>query len=328
VNAEALLQRLADGNIHSGTDLAQEFAVTRAAIWKHVAKLDDWGVEVRARPGYGYQLEHAIDLLDRARLSAAVGGSLRGRVRRMDVFTEIGSTNRHLREQDKPEPGLLDVCVAEFQTAGRGRRSRVWHSPLGAGLCMSVAWTFRETPPQLSALTLAVGVAVRRVLAVLSNVEINLKWPNDLVWADRKLGGMLLEMNSEAQGGCHVVAGIGINVSIPPDSLRQFSDWPEGATDLMHATSGRPPRRTDLVIALAAGLADLFTNYAAVGFSAYREEWQAADYLKGRSIRLDDAGGTSVGTAVGIEADGALLLEIEGGTRRVISGDVSVRAQP
>jgi BirA family biotin operon repressor/biotin-[acetyl-CoA-carboxylase] ligase len=246
----------------------------------------------------------------------------------MDVLTEVGSTNRHLLDQGKPEPGLLDVCVAEFQTAGRGRRSRVWRSPLGAGLCLSAAWFFRETPPQLSALTLAVGVVVRRVVATLANVEIGLKWPNDLVWADRKLGGILLEMNAEAQGGCHLVAGIGINVSMPPDSLRGLSDWTLGATDLTQATSGRPPGRTDLAIALAASLADLFTDYSAMGFSAYLQEWRAADYLKGRVVRLDDARGTSLGTAAGIESDGALLLEIEGATRRVISGDVNVRAQP
>jgi BirA family biotin operon repressor/biotin-[acetyl-CoA-carboxylase] ligase len=272
-------------------------------------------------------LIHAVDLLDRDTLTGAAADM--PRVRRLDVFTELASTNRHLLEHAKPEVGRLDVCIAEFQTAGRGRRGRAWRAPLGAGLCLSAAWQFRETPPQLAALTLAVGVVARRVIADVAGIEVGLKWPNDLVWRDRKLGGVLLELDAEAQGGCHVVAGIGINVAMPDRALAGLSDWPEGAADLATATGGRPPSRTALALALTAALAAAFEGYAATGFAPYREEWQAADYLMGRSVRLDDAAGGAVGTAAGVEADGALVLDVAGvGRRRVISGDVSVRPQP
>lgn len=326
MNPEALLRRLADGAPHSGEDLAREFGVSRAAVWKQVAKLDAWGVNVAACPGRGYRLEAPIDLFDREQLAAAAAGPLYGRVRRIELFTEIESTNRYLLERGRPEPGLLDVCVAEFQTDGRGRRGRVWRAPFGSGLCLSAAWQFAESPPQLSALTLAVGVVARRVIRAHAGIGIGLKWPNDLVFEDRKLGGILLEINAEAQGGCHVVAGLGINVAMPAGMLAGLSDWPHGATDLTVATAGCPPQRTALALAFAGALADLFADYRNSGFSAYRAEWQRADYLRGRSIRLDEAHGTSVGTAAGIEPDGALLLEVAGGgRRRVISGDVSVR---
>ncbi len=134
------------------------------------------------------------------------------------------------------------MCLAEFQHAGRGRRGRRWIAPLGGGLCLSVGWQFADTPPELSALTLAVGVVARRALAAVAGVDVGLKWPNDLVLDARKLGGILLELTAEAQGGCYVVAGIGINVSLPPESLRTLSDWPRGAIDLATATSGAPPR--------------------------------------------------------------------------------------
>ncbi len=114
---------------------------------------------------------------------------------------------------------MLRACIAEYQTAGRGRRGRRWSTPLGAGLCLSVGWQFADAPAELSALTLAVGVVVRRALARVAGVEIALKWPNDLVWDERKLGGILLELTAEGQGGCHVVAGIGINVALPPEVL-------------------------------------------------------------------------------------------------------------
>jgi BirA family biotin operon repressor/biotin-[acetyl-CoA-carboxylase] ligase len=329
MSPEALLQRLADGKCHSGVDLARDFGVTRAAVWKQIAKLEAWGLEVHAHAGQGYRLDGTVDLLDAAELSAAVETHLRGRVRRIELFTELPSTNRHLLECERPEPKLLDVCLAEYQTAGRGRRGRVWRVPLGAGLCLSAGWQFKETPPALAALTLAVGVVVRRVVAAITGVELTLKWPNDLVHGDQKLGGILVELSAEAQGGCHVVAGVGINVAVPAAVLATLSDWEHGATDLAHATAGHPPPRTPLALALIAALADLFASYAATGFGAYRDEWRRADYLNGRPVRLEDASGPAFGIAAGIEADGALLVDMAAGERRrVISGDVSVRARP
>ena len=241
--------------------------------------------------------------------------------------TEAASTNRELLERAPPRPGTIDVCIAEYQTAGRGRRGRSWSTPLGAGLCLSAAWQFADTPPGLSALTLALGVVVRRAVAAVTGVEIALKWPNDLVWDERKLGGILLELTAEAQGGCHVVAGIGLNVELPPKLARTLSDWPRGAVDLATAT-GEPPSRSALAAALIGELAELFAGYADEGFSPYRADWRAADFLRGRRVTLDDAAGTVSGTALGIQADGALLIETAGGARRrVTSGDVSVRSR-
>lgn len=324
---ERLLHALADGEPHSGEDLAREFGVTRAAVWKQIAHLGAWGLDVEALPGVGYRLARRVELLDAAALRAALPSRAAARVGRLEVFTELGSTNRELLERAPPKPGALDVCIAEFQTAGRGRRGRRWSTPLGAGLCLSAAWQFADTPPGLSALTLALGVVVRRAVAAVTNVDIALKWPNDLVWDERKLGGILLELTAEAQGGCHVVAGIGLNVELPPKLLRTLSDWPRGAVDLATAT-GVPPSRTALAAALIGELAELFAGYAAQGFQPYRADWRAADFLRGRRVTLDDAGGTVSGTAIGIQADGALLIETAGGARRrVTAGDVSVRSR-
>jgi BirA family biotin operon repressor/biotin-[acetyl-CoA-carboxylase] ligase len=325
VTPERLLVALADGGAHSGEALARDFGVTRAAVWKQIAKLADWGLTVDAVPGVGYRLDRRIDLLDAVALRAALSPDVARRLASLDVFTELASTNRHLLAAPPPA-GMLRVCIAEFQTAGRGRRGRRWSTPLGAGLTLSVSWQFADTPPELAALTLAVGVVVRRVLAHVAAVDIALKWPNDLVWDERKLGGILLELTAEGQGGCHVVAGLGINVELPSALLPTLSDWPRGAVDLATATRGAPPPRATLAVALIEALAALFAGYSAAGFRAYREDWRAADYLHGRAVRIDEAGGALLGTALGIEADGALLIETTAGARRrVIAGDVSVR---
>jgi BirA family biotin operon repressor/biotin-[acetyl-CoA-carboxylase] ligase len=327
MDAERLLAVLADGQAHSGEEIARAFGVTRAAIWKQVAKLANWGLAVDAVPGVGYRLRRGIELLDAATLRSALAPEVSARLAHLEVFTELPSTNRHLLAAPPPAPGTLRVCIAEYQTAGRGRRGRSWRTPLGAGLCLSVGWQFADAPAELSALTLAVGVVVRRVLARVGGVQIALKWPNDLVWDERKLGGILLELTAEGQGACHVVAGVGINVALPPEWLPSLSDWPRGAVDLATATRGAAPPRAGLAIALIEELAELLAGYAETGFRAYRDDWRAADYLRGRAVRLDEAAGPVTGTALGIEADGALLIETApGARRRVLAGDVSVRS--
>jgi len=326
VSVEQLLHVLADGRTHSGEDLAHAFGVTRAAIWKQVAKLADWGLAVEAEPGAGYRLPRRLDLLDVDSLRAALEPAVAARLGKLEVFTQIDSTNQHLLA-GPPPVGKLDVCIAEFQTAGRGRRGRRWSTPLGSGICLSVGYQFAGMPAEPAALTLAVGVAVRRVLKRVAGLTIALKWPNDLVFDERKLGGILVELKAEAHGGAHVVAGVGLNVALPAELLPSLSDWPRGAVDLATALGGPPPGRAALAGALVSELASLFADYPSAGFGAYRTEWRAADFLRGRTVTLDDAGGRSFGMARGIDADGALLVEDHSGVRRrVVAGDVSVRS--
>jgi BirA family biotin operon repressor/biotin-[acetyl-CoA-carboxylase] ligase len=265
-----------------------------------------------------------IDVLDVAALTAAVGGRLRGHVRRIEVFAELPSTNSYLLAAAQPAPGLADVCIAEFQTAGRGRLGRSWHSPFGAGVCLSVAWLFAVPPQALGPLTLSLGVVVRRVIAGLTGAAIRLKWPNDLVHDDRKLGGILVEVGAVGPAGCRVVAGLGLNVAFSAESLAAAGDSANGATDLRSITGNAPPR-TELALALIAAFTDVFNSYAATGFAPYRGEWRSADSLKGRPIRIQAASGAWFGTAAGIDDDGALLVTTaDGGCRRVASGEVSV----
>lgn len=323
MEASALLQQLADGRPHSGENLARHFGVTRAAVWKQIGKLEQWGLAVERAPGSGYRLSQAVDLLDRTALNEYANARAGTR---LEVFTDLESTNRHLLEGPAPTPGELAACVAEYQSAGRGRRGRSWHAPYGMGLCLSAAWSFRETPPELAALSLAVGVAVRRVLRREAGIDIDLKWPNDLVWDHRKLGGILVEFTAEAQGRCHVVAGLGINIAMPPQLLEDVSDWPRGAVDLRQATDGGEPRRTELATALVDALRALFADYERHGFAPYRDEWRSADHLNGMAVSVDESSGSVHGTARGIDADGALLVETGADRpRRIISGDVSVR---
>jgi len=325
VTVERLLHALADGRTHSGEELALKFGVTRAAIWKQVAKLADLGLAVEAAPGAGYRLPHGLDLLDAEAVRAALEPAVAARLAKLEVFTELDSTNRRLLAAPPPV-GSLDVCIAEYQNLGRGRRGRRWQAPLGSGIALSVGWQFAGVPAEPSALTLAVGVAVRRVLDRVAGITIALKWPNDLVFDERKLGGILLEIQAEAHGGAHVVVGVGLNVALPAALLPSLCDWPRGAVDLTTALGRAPPPRAVLAAGLVNEIAALLADYPAQGFAAYRTEWRSADFLRGRAVRLDEGTGRLFGTALGIDADGALLVETDGGKRRVVAGDVSVRS--
>ncbi len=271
-------------------------------------------------------MPRGLDLLDADALRAALEPDVAARLAKLEVFTELDSTNRRLLAAPPPV-GKLDVCIAEFQTAGRGRRGRRWNAPLGSGICLSVGWQFAGMPAEPAALTLAVGVAVRRVLERVAGLTIALKWPNDLVFDERKLGGILLELKAEAHGGAHVVAGVGLNVALPAALLAVAQRLAARRRRSHDGARQEPPPRAVLAGALVNELAALLADYPTQGFAAYRTEWRSADFLRGRAVRLDEPAGRVFGTALGIDSDGALLVETEAGERRrVVAGDVSVRS--
>ncbi|MEO1118847.1 MAG: biotin--[acetyl-CoA-carboxylase] ligase [Pseudomonadota bacterium] len=149
----------------------------------------------------------------------------------------VGSTNTWLSERPAPAAGAAEAVLALHQTAGRGRAGRRWQAPRGSGLCFSVSWTFERMPEHASALTLALGVAAARALESLGLGEAMLKWPNDLVWQDRKLGGILVESSVAPNGVFRVIAGVGINLQLPESFSLDDSGggWSRGIVDLASA---------------------------------------------------------------------------------------------
>lgn len=319
-----LLRLLADGGLHSGEELAGALSVSRAAVWKQLHQLGEVGIALEARSGQGYRLEQPLDLLDAAAIRRALPQWPADRLRRLEVLEETGSTSDRLLAVTDLPPGRFDACLAEFQTAGRGRRGRHWIAPYASGLCLSVSWHFREAPAALSALSLAAGVAVLRALSRLGVPGLALKWPNDIVRGGRKLGGVLIDLRGEAAGPAYVVVGVGINVRLPPATLAAIAAGGFEATDL--ASLGSRVPRSGVAAALVAELALMLEEFGARGMAAFADEWRAADSLADRRVRVLQDGREFEGLARGVDADGALLVEAPGGQRRVLSGEVSVRS--
>jgi len=318
-----LLRLMADGALHSGEELAAALSVSRAAVWKRLQQLAEWGIALEALPGRGYRLESPIDLLDATRIRSALPPGARDRLRHLEVHETLASTSDRLLAVDDLPPGSYDACLAEFQSAGRGRRGRHWVAPFASGLCLSLNWNYSDAPATLAALSLAAGVAALRALGRLGVSGLALKWPNDIVQEDRKLGGILIDLRSEAAGPAYVVVGIGVNVRLPASARERLAIEGVRAVDL--ATLGDPPPRNALAAALIAELSTALVEYGARGMSAFADEWRGADALAGRTVAVMHGGQMLEGCAHGVDDDGALLLEVDGVPRRIVSGEVSVR---
>ena len=262
--------------------------------------------------------------IDAAAIRAALEPASLSSLAQLDVFAEIDSTNAWLMAQPAPESGMHRVAIADHQTAGRGRGGNRWLSAPGSSLCLSIAHTFRGRPENMSALTLAIGVAAVNVLRATGVEDVKLKWPNDIVAGDGKLGGMLAETHGGSKRDATVVVGIGINIGLPPEVLASVdSAWAHSPVDL-HGLVGRGVSRDALAASMIDRIVDSLSTFEGEGFEAFAASWRRLDWLRGRAVTVQQADGAVRGTAAGIDSDGALLVRDAATTTRVISGSIQV----
>lgn len=316
-----LLAKLAAGPL-SGDALARELGQTRAAIWKRIQGLRSAGIAIEGRAGGGYTLAGNVDLLDVDAIRSALPPAAAALLDALQVQWSTGSTNSELLRCSAPQRGS-HVMLAERQTGGRGRRGRVWASPLAAHVYLSVLRGFAGGLAQLGGLSLVAGVAVAEALRALGHPRVQLKWPNDLVVDGRKLGGLLVEGGGEFAGPARAVIGLGLNVHMPPATAAQI-DQPWIDLDQM---AGQPVQRNAVVAALLAHLLPALEQFEAEGLTPFLSRYALLDNLAGRDVRVEQAGVWQDGRALGLAEDGALRVEIEGREHHVHAGEVSVRGQ-
>lgn len=261
--------------------------------------------------------------LDADVIRQAIGDAALARLDELEVLTEIGSTNSYLMQQARPAPGKTCVAVTDNQTAGRGRHGRKWLSPPGSGLCLSMAYSFASSPENLPALTLAIGLGVIEMLGELNVTGVQLKWPNDLIVTDGKLGGILTEAQSGPGGVMTVVSGIGLNI----DLAERMDSAPKTNAALrivdLKSHVKELPGRNQIAASIVTGLSRTFVDYEAGGFSIFASQWPERDWLLGRELTVDSPQQEITGVGAGIAKDGALLVDtLSGGIHRVTSGSV------
>ncbi len=318
----SLLVLLADGRLHSGERLARELGVSRAAVWKSIERFRLRGIEIEAVPRRGYALPAAVELLDENRIRAAIDADQARRLGSLELLFDVDSTNTRLLAAPPPPYGRGDVVMSELQHAGRGRRGRQWFAPFGGSIALSMGWSFADASMANPALSLCVGVAVARALGRAGARGITLKWPNDIWFDDRKVGGILLELRAEASGPAHVVIGVGINVALSPPVRRQIEASGVRAAAVADACSV-PPSRNFIAGAIIGELLSMLAGFDRNGFAAHREAWMSLDALRDRPARVLIGDNAISGTARGVDAHGALRLEREGRVQEFVSGEVS-----
>ncbi|WP_448509345.1 biotin--[acetyl-CoA-carboxylase] ligase [Immundisolibacter sp.] len=318
----ALLRLLAGGGWRSGIDLAQQLGLSRAAVSKQAQSLARWGVDVQTQRARGYRLSPALDLLDLPRLRQALAGSAAAHDE-LELFDTLPSTNAHLMARIVTGvSGGVGVCLAEHQSAGRGRRGREWHSPFGRNLYVSVAQAYEAGPAALAGLSLAIGAALAEALTGLGVAGIGLKWPNDLLCGGAKLGGILIELQGDTQGPCWAVAGIGLNVNMDAnDGASIDQPW----TSLARL-AGRSWDRTALAAQVITSVRQVMRGFTATGLAPWLDGFARFDQLADRPVQVDWSGERISGVARGIDARGALLVECNGERRALWGGEVTVRA--
>jgi len=317
-----LLQRLSDGEYHSGEALGRSLGISRMAVWKHLRALREAGIDLEVTHGRGYRLPAAIELLDQDRIRHATAPETRSRLEAIEVLLDIGSTNSHLRARALQGAPAVSVCFAERQQSGRGRRGRVWVSPFAANLYFSVLWRIAAGAMALGGLSLVTGIAVIRGLRSLGIESAGLKWPNDVLVNDAKLAGILIDIVGESNGPCAVIIGIGVNVRMPPAAGAGIDQaW----TDLHTLTGQRGVSRNQLAACLLDQLLPAIAEFEMRGLMPFLEEWHRYDIVQGRQVDMQLPNEVISGRASGVDADGALLVDTTRGRRRFTSGEVSLR---
>jgi len=317
------LRRLADGRFHSGEDMARAFGRSRASLSDALKQAPTLGIEVFSVRGKGYRLAEPIEFLD----AAAIGARLRADDPRLslEVVDEIDSTSTRLLELAAAGAPSGTCLAAEWQNSGRGRRGRAWISSVGGSLTFSLLWRFERGAGHLGGLSLACGAAVARALAECGVEHVQVKWPNDVVIAFRKLAGVLVETSGEMQGPSAAVIGVGVNYRLPERVLERI-DQP--VTDVAQSAAILPSRSV-LLARMLASLAVAMDAFERDGFLASRDEWRSLHAYHGRPVRIVPAHETAFDAlVVDVGADGTLLVATaDGRTLNVSSAEISLRTR-
>lgn len=320
-----LIRLLGDGDYHSGEQLGERFGVSRTAIWKQLRKLEALDIPLEAVKGRGYRLSEPLELLDGPAIIAALSRESRRHLTRLFVEEALPSTNQFLRERFTNGAGHAEACLAESQSAGRGRRGRQWVSPWGRGILLSLGWRFEGGVSNLEGLSLAVGVVMAQVLEK-HGMNVALKWPNDVLLIEEggmhKLAGILLELSGDAEGPCEVVVGVGLNVALS-NTLRAQLDQPAAAIrDQVPNIS-----RNALVAELLGALLKMLCEFERVGFAAWQEEWNRRNAHAGCEVDVMQGGNSYVAIVDGVDIRGNLLVRCGNEPQRLAGGEISLRGR-
>jgi len=324
---QELIKSLAPGEFISGQRLAEVLNVSRTAVSKHVKVLTDMGLDIYSVTGKGYKLAEPLNLLSEKKITGYLAQM--SKANKIEVYTVIDSTNRHLMRHlaSHNKNGMVmmqqgQVCLAEYQSDGRGRRGRKWISPFGSHLYLSLYWQLEQGLSGAMGLSLITALAVSDAIKELLDINVELKWPNDIYIGGVKLAGILIELEGQASGPSDSVIGVGLNLRMPEKSA-QLIDQPW--TDLQ-SHSSKLIDRNRLCAVIISCLIDRLKRHQEEGLTAMVDEWHQYDVYLDKKVKLITGDRETTGICRGINNQGALQLEVDGVVKSIYGGEVSLRA--
>lgn len=304
----------------SGQELCEKLQVSRTAIWKKIKELQGEGYEIEAVPNRGYRIVGCPDIIAAEEVESRLKSKWAGHP--VKYFDEITSTNQYAKrigEEGAPEGTLV---VADEQTQGKGRSGRVWSTPHGTAIAMTLLIRPKLPPASISMVTLVMGLAVARACRELYHLPVGIKWPNDVVIHGKKLCGILTELSAEMMSVNYVVIGAGINVNVKefPEEIQKTAT--SIALELGHETG-----RAELIASCMEYFEVYYEKFIQAGdLSPLMEEYNELLLNRDQKVRVLEPGREYTGTALGINQNGELLVVREDGSRTAVyAGEVSVR---
>jgi BirA family biotin operon repressor/biotin-[acetyl-CoA-carboxylase] ligase len=310
-----MLAILNDGQFHSGTELGESLKITRAAIWKLIKQLEDYGIAIESVHGKGYRLAQALFLLDKQ--SILQQSKLKKTAVEISILGSINSTQDYLKalKSDRPQ-----ISLAEHQSSGRGRLGRHWHSPFGMNLLLSYKACIKKDISELGGLSLAVSIAVIKALENYGfKIPLKIKWPNDIYCQDKKLAGILIEVSGESHGSAQVIIGLGLNINMSHAGIN--SDWTS-----LYLLTQKPHDRSEIAGHVIAQLFECLKQFEQEGLQPFLALYERYDYLRDRQIVLQSIDQEHTGTAIGINELGHLLLNNNGKASAYAVGDATIKS--
>ncbi len=305
----------------SGEEISRRLKVTRTAVWKKMNRLRTLGYELEASTRSGYRLIRSPDLLTPSEVRPIPGVEWMGKV--IHHFHSLDSTNATAYQLALEGAQEGEVVVAEFQKKGRGRLGRDWFSPPYLNLYLSVILRPNLPPPEIPLITLMAAVAAAEAINDFSGLRPTIKWPNDILMGERKVAGLLNEVQSEMDRIHFVILGIGVNLNMDVQMLP--GEIQSKATSLRQEM-GREVSRPAFLRTLLRELERWYAVFLTEGGETILKAWRDWAQIKGRRVSVSSLGETLTGTAIDVNSDGALILEMDNGaTKRVVAGDVEYK---
>lgn len=324
-NKLAILNALNQPGFVSGQALGEQLGISRAAVSKHINSLQVMGLDIFKVTGKGYSLNNHAGLLNQTKIQQhfnQLTSQLKSQSVNVEVHPLIDSTNSELMRRIQAKTALESgtVIVAEMQQAGRGRRGRVWQSPFGANLYYSYFWRLDDGLQAAMGVSIAVGLAVYDTIKALYDIELELKWPNDIYLNKQKLAGVLVELDGQPQGPCQLVLGIGINLQMP-QSFSQHID--QAWTDLSQHTQQLD--KNELVASLTYHLENRLDQYRKSGLHTMHEQWNSLNAFAGEYVELNTGHRSWRGICEGIDPQGGIRIRQDGEVKSYYGGEISLR---